>query len=179
MGGQEIDDKIIDRFGDAWNKAARGEFDGWTENADGALALIILLDQFPRNMFRGSGKSFATDALARKVADRAIGDGHDMRMTEKQRLFIYMPFMHSEELAEQDRCIELIGERMPETGATNLLHARAHRGNHRDVRTISLPQRRARPCQHARRGRVDGECRLPGLRPATRGGRPGLTSWQD
>ncbi len=128
MGGQEIDDKIIDRFGDAWNKAARGEFDGWTENADGALALIILLDQFPRNMFRGSGKSFATDALARKVADRAIGDGHDMRMTEKQRLFIYMPFMHSEELAEQDRCIELIGERMPETGATNLLHARAHRG---------------------------------------------------
>ncbi len=128
MGGPEIDDRISQRFGGAWEQAASGECNDWAESADGALALVILLDQFPRNMFRGSGKSFATDQMAREVADRAIRDGHDMQMAEPRRLFLYMPFMHSEELAEQDRCVDLIAERMTETGAQNLLHARAHRG---------------------------------------------------
>ena len=87
--------------------AARGELADWEDSAEGALALIILLDQFPRNMFRGSPHAFATDPLARAVADRAIARGFDRAGDETLRLFFYMPFMHSETLADQERCMRL------------------------------------------------------------------------
>ena len=127
MGGPELDERIRTRFGEMWEQAVSGRFREWLETPDGALALIILLDQFPRNMFRGSGKSFDSDALARECSATAIGSGHDMGLPERKRLFIYMPYMHSEGMEDQQRCVELIRDRMPETGALNLLHARAHR----------------------------------------------------
>ena len=94
---------------------------------EGTHALIILLDQFPRNMFRGSAKSFWSDALARETAGRAIAKGQDMKLPEVGRHFIYLPFMHSECLEEQERSVSLYCSRFPDTDAENLVHARAHR----------------------------------------------------
>ena len=90
--------------------AARGEHAAWEDSAEGALALIILFDQFPRNMFRGSPHAFATDALARAVARRAIAAGFDQAIDANMRQFFYLPFMHSEFLADQDRCVALYGK---------------------------------------------------------------------
>jgi uncharacterized protein (DUF924 family) len=87
--------------------AARGERVAWEDSAEGALALVILFDQFPRNMFRGSPHAFATDALARAVARRAIAAGFDRATDATMRQFFYLPFMHSESLADQDRCVAL------------------------------------------------------------------------
>lgn len=87
--------------------ASRGELADWEDSAEGALALIILFDQFPRNMFRGSPHAFATDPLARAVADRALARGFDRATDEALRMFFFMPFMHSETLADQDRCVAL------------------------------------------------------------------------
>ncbi len=123
----EVDAKIRTQFLDAWYSAAGGGLADWETSAESALALVILLDQFPRNMFRGSGQSFHSDALAREVANRAIERGFDMQFEEMKRIFFYLPFMHSERIEDQDRCVALIGERMQESGQVSLLHARAHR----------------------------------------------------
>jgi uncharacterized protein (DUF924 family) len=88
--------------------AAIGELAAWENSPEGALALVILLDQFPRNMFRGSPHAFATDPLAQAVAERAIARGFDTATDQKMRMFFYMPFMHSEILLHQDRCVELM-----------------------------------------------------------------------
>jgi uncharacterized protein (DUF924 family) len=88
--------------------AARGELAAWENAPEGALALVILLDQFPRNMFRGSPHAFATDPLAQVVAERAIARGFDVATDQQMRMFLYMPFMHSEVLHHQDRCVELM-----------------------------------------------------------------------
>jgi uncharacterized protein (DUF924 family) len=87
--------------------AARRECDDWLEHAEGALALMILLDQFPRNCFRGTGHMYATDPLARSLAARAIAAGHDLALDEDVRVFLYLPFEHSEDLADQHRSVEL------------------------------------------------------------------------
>ena len=88
------------------------------------------MDQFPRNMFRESGEAFASDGVARAAAKAAISRKWDMRIDEPARQFFYLPLMHSESLCDQDHCVRLICERMPETGASNLLHApRASRGD--------------------------------------------------
>ena len=102
-----FDRAIRERFLGVHEAAARGERAVWEENAEGALALIILFDQFPRNMFRGSPHAFATDPLARAVARRAIAAGFDQATDAKMRPFFYLPFMHSEFLADQDRCVAL------------------------------------------------------------------------
>jgi len=88
--------------------AARGELAEWENSPEGALALVIVLDQFPRNMFRGSPHAFATDPLAQAVADRAIARGFDAEIGEEMRMFFYMPFMHSEILDHQDLCVALM-----------------------------------------------------------------------
>lgn len=88
--------------------AARGEYEDWMETAGGALALLILLDQFPRNCFRGSAHSYATDGLARHYALRAVDAGFDRQTDSGLRLFFYLPFEHSETLADQDRSMQLI-----------------------------------------------------------------------
>jgi uncharacterized protein (DUF924 family) len=94
--------------------AARGELDDWQATAEGALALLILLDQFPRNAFRGTARMYATDARARKIADAAIQAGHDRAIEAELRLFMYLPFAHSEDLSDQERSVRLcraLGER--------------------------------------------------------------------
>ena len=110
------------RFEAAHHAAATGTLDGWAADADGALALLILLDQLPRNAWRGSGHMFATDGKALAIANAAIEDGLDRQVDETLRAFFYMPFMHSESLADQERCVELCADL-----ADNLRFAILHR----------------------------------------------------
>ena len=124
---EEVDAEIRARFSQAWEAALAGAFGAWAETAQGALGLLILTDQFPRNMFRGSPRAFATDSRARAVAEAALARGQDLAVPEPERQFFYLPFMHAEDLALQDRCIALMAERMPDTGAGNLPHAKVHR----------------------------------------------------
>jgi uncharacterized protein (DUF924 family) len=102
-----FDAEVCRRFLSLWQRAAAGELSSWETSDDGALALVIVLDQFPRNMFRGDIRTYASDALARDVAHRAIDRGVDGRTDPALREFLYLPFMHSEHLGDQLRCIEL------------------------------------------------------------------------
>ena len=95
------------RFLDAHLAASRREFEPWTADADGALALVLLLDQIPRNIFRGSAHSYATDPLARHYAAGAIDAGFDRAVDPALRVFFYMPFEHSENIADQQRAVAL------------------------------------------------------------------------
>ena len=122
-----FDAEITQKFGALWESGAKGELESWTSHPRKSLALIILLDQFPRNMFRQSGRAFSTDDKAKAAACYSIKQGWDMRIDEPERQFFYLPLMHSEMLSDQDHCIRLMIERMPETGAPNVLHARVHR----------------------------------------------------
>jgi uncharacterized protein (DUF924 family) len=118
--------------------AARGELAGWELNAEGALALLILLDQIPRNIYRGTPHAFATDGLAQGVAERAIAAGFDTATDSFVRVFFYMPFEHAEDLALQERCVTLV-EAMGDGEATRyaVLHrdiiARFGRFPHRNA----------------------------------------------
>lgn len=122
-----LDDDVRRRFEDAWQAAVQGRFSLWLTYPGGALAYIILTDQFPRNMFRGDGRAFASDRAALAAAKAAVDKNWDLRIDEPSRQFFYMPMMHSENLCDQERCVRLLCERMPGTGRGNLLHARAHR----------------------------------------------------
>lgn len=104
---EAFDREVRTRFLPAHEAAARGEFAAWEESPEGALALLILLDQFPRNIFRRSPHAFAADPLARRVAEMALARGFDRAVDEAMRLFFYLPFMHSEALADQDRSLQL------------------------------------------------------------------------
>ncbi|MBR0830784.1 DUF924 domain-containing protein [Bradyrhizobium manausense] len=118
-----FDTEIRDRYLDVWRKAAAGELSCWEDSDDGTLALVIVLDQFPRNMFRGDPRTFSTDALAREVARRALGRGVDTRIDPTLREFLYLPLMHSEHLGDQLHCVALfraIGD------AENLKYAEEH-----------------------------------------------------
>ncbi|WP_424939763.1 DUF924 family protein [Aliiroseovarius sp. S253] len=127
-GSEELDGKIRDRFLPSWETALAGGLDHWQDSAEGALGFLILTDQFPRNMFRGDARSFATDAAALACAERAIENGLDLQVDLPTRQFFYMPFMHSEEMAMQDRCIDLMQDRMSDPrGEGDTLHARVHR----------------------------------------------------
>ena len=95
------------RFNAAHNAAAAGRLARWADTATGALALVILLDQFPRNAFRGTARMFATDAQALALADAAVAQGFDLQVADPLRPFFYLPFMHSEALADQARCLAL------------------------------------------------------------------------
>jgi uncharacterized protein (DUF924 family) len=101
------------RFLDLHYAAARRELDDWVDDPESALALLILLDQFPRNCFRGTGHMFATDPLARRFAIKAIEAGHDMAFEEEIRVFFYLPFEHSEAADDQHRSVELQSARAP------------------------------------------------------------------
>jgi uncharacterized protein (DUF924 family) len=102
-----FDSEIKRRFLSVWQAAERGKLAHWEETPEGALALVIVLDQFARNIFRGDRRTYATDGLARAVADRAIGRGFDRQVSPPERQFFYLPFMHSENVADQERCLEL------------------------------------------------------------------------
>src|SRR5687768_13894115 len=123
-GGDAFDAECRTRFLEAHLLAARREFEHWLAEAEGALALVLLLDQIPRNIFRGSGHAFATDPLARHYAARALAAGFDLQCDPALRLFFYMPFEHSEDAAEQARSVELFAA----LGDDNLMgYATAHR----------------------------------------------------
>lgn len=102
-----FDETLRQRFEAAHHSAARGEFAHWQANADGALALLLLLDQIPRNIYRGSAHAFATDGLAQAIALDAIADGHDAATPMTLRIFFYLPLEHAENLALQERCVVL------------------------------------------------------------------------
>jgi uncharacterized protein (DUF924 family) len=104
---EAFDRAIRERFLTTYEAGARGELDAWADTPEGALALIILLDQFPRNMFRGQAGAFAADLLARAAAGRALTRGDDQRVDTSMRGFFFLPLMHSEELADQERCVAL------------------------------------------------------------------------
>jgi len=122
-----LDAEIRARFLSTWEGVQDGRFSMWLTYASGALAYIILTDQFPRNMFRGEARAFSSDRIALAAAKSAIDRSWDMKIDEPARQFFYMPLMHSENLCDQDRCVRLLCQRMPQSGASNLLHARAHR----------------------------------------------------
>ena len=118
-----FDAEFRKRFMDDHFAEARRERDQWTESAEGTLALILLLDQFPRNCFRGTGHMFATDPLARKFALAALDKGLDQKVEKGLRLFFYLPLSHAEDLALQERAVELNRA----LGEETLKHAIDHR----------------------------------------------------
>ena len=124
-GGDDLDDDVRARWQDLWEAAEHGGLDHWIEGPAGALAFIILTDQFPRNMFRGQAKSFATDARARAAARRALDAGWDMAVPEPERQFFYLPFEHSEDAADQALAVRLFTERLA-SEPDHIHHARVH-----------------------------------------------------
>jgi uncharacterized protein (DUF924 family) len=118
-----FDREIRDRFLATHEAAAAGDLADWEDNAESALALMILLDQFPRNMFRGSPRAFATDPLARAIAGRALDKGFDREVDEAMRGFFYLPFQHSEAMADQERSLALY---RAEGNANNIKYADIH-----------------------------------------------------
>ncbi len=121
-----FDAEIRRRFESACSAAAAGRLDHWQDTAEGALALTVLLDQLPRNMYRDTPRAFATDPKARAVAGAAIARGFDLaRADQTERMLFYLPLEHSEDAADQQRCVDLVRERCPET---DFLHwALAHK----------------------------------------------------
>ena len=117
-----FDDEFRHRFLAAHEAAAAGTLDAWAASPTGALALLILLDQFPRNAFRGTPRMFATDAQASSIADQAVSRGFDQSVDVPLRLFFYLPFMHAERIADQQRSLALIEP----LGGEALTAARAH-----------------------------------------------------
>lgn len=123
-----FDQRVRDRFHADYVAAAAGELKGWLSSADGSLAYTILLDQFPRNMFRGTPRAFAADDLALAAARSSIDRGFDHALSPLQRAFVYLPFEHSENLADQQRAVELFeGLRGDAEAAGMVDYARRHR----------------------------------------------------
>lgn len=115
-----FDEEIRARFLPLYERAASGELTPWIENPESCLALVILLDQFPRNLFRGSARAFAADALARQAARTILERGWDRSMSPEQRTFAYLPFEHSEALEDQELSMRLF------EGNPNFEWARKH-----------------------------------------------------
>lgn len=127
-----VDAEIAERFGALTEQALAGALQApgsdWSETPQGALALLILLDQFPRNLFRGAARSFAGDAAALALAERCIARGDDLATPEPERLLYYLPFEHAEDLAAQDQAVTLCAERLP-----GMPDVREHAEKHRDL----------------------------------------------
>ena len=118
-----FDALMRERFLGLWQEAVAGKLSSWEATDDGALALVIVLDQFPRNMFRDGPEAYSSDALAREIATRALARGTDKRVEAPLLQFLYLPFMHSENWADQRRCIELFRSA---NNAENLRYAEEH-----------------------------------------------------
>lgn len=118
-----FDHEFRERFLALHYAAARGELASWEQSPEGVLGLLILLDQFPRNAFRGTGHMFATDGLALAIARRALVNGFDLKIEMQLRPFVYLPYEHAENLADQDECVRL----MTQFGGETLRYAIVHR----------------------------------------------------
>lgn len=124
-----FDQELKSTYQALWQQAADGELDHWLQSPSGCLALVLVLDQFPLNMFRQQKQSFQTELQSRQVADRAIDMGFDQLLTKEQKAFLYMPFMHSEYLSDQDLSVHLFEAAELED---NLKFAKHHRQIIRD-----------------------------------------------
>ncbi|MDD5366027.1 MAG: DUF924 domain-containing protein [Gallionellaceae bacterium] len=122
----ELDRTIRERFEPMWQQACAGELDHWLDTPDGALALVIVLDQLPLNMYRGEALAYASEGQAVAAAQRALELGHDKAMPQDRLAFLFLPFMHSEALADQDRSVELFRA----AGLTGILYWAEH---HREI----------------------------------------------
>ena len=120
-----FDQQLVDSYANTWQRAKHGELGDWQHTVMGSLALIILLDQLPLNMFRGTAKSYSTEAQSRIVARSAIEKAYDQGLAANQKSFMYMPFMHSEDLEDQVFGVELFSQPGLEN---NLRFAKHHYG---------------------------------------------------
>lgn len=120
----EFDNELRQLYESVYLDAKAGQHDNWLDTAMGCLALVILFDQLPLNIYRGDKKSFATEEKSREVAKHAIKQSYDQCLDEKQKAFLYMPFMHSENIEDQERSVKLF-ENAKLTG--NIRFARHHR----------------------------------------------------
>ncbi|MFT7624125.1 MAG: hypothetical protein ACI9WU_003312 [Myxococcota bacterium] len=131
----DFDGTIRTRFGGHVEAAAKGDYDHWTETARGRLALLLLLDQFTRNIYRDTAKAWAADDKSLAIACQGIELGHDQELRPIERPFMYLPLEHAEDMAMQDHCVELcrvLGEQAPEDAVfCNAIHGYAIR--HRDI----------------------------------------------
>lgn len=144
-----FDAAFRERFLEAHERAAAGKLTDWEEGAEGALALLILLDQFPRNCFRDTPRAFASDGQALSVADRALERGHDRAVEAALRTFFYLPYEHSERFADQERALALFrplgGEVLKFAGLHHEIIRRFHRFPHRNavLGRVSTPEEEA------------------------------------
>lgn len=120
-------DAACSRFADALRDARAGVFDHWTDTPRGTLALIVLLDQFSRNLHRGSPEAFAADAKAREIARSAVARGIDQGLAPMERMFVYLPFEHSEDIADQDESVRLFAMLRDALGEESMRYTEAHR----------------------------------------------------
>ncbi|MEJ7632474.1 MAG: DUF924 family protein [Rubrobacteraceae bacterium] len=127
---EDFDREVQTRFREDHERAANGDLDEWREEARSALALVILLDQFPRNIFRGDAQTHATDAKAQEVSEHAIERALDRELPAFQRMFLYMPFMHSESIEAQRRSVELFQRLRDEPGGPDVV---SYAIGHRDI----------------------------------------------
>ena len=124
---EAFDEKVRERFLEDYERAAWGEYDGWRKEPESCLALVILLDQFPRNLFRGDSRTYVEDEKALETARRAVEETLDRKLPGFQRMFIYMPFMHSEDVEDQRRSVALFRELAEEDGPDVTEYAERHR----------------------------------------------------
>jgi uncharacterized protein (DUF924 family) len=122
----ELDQEIKSNYENVWLETLRGEYALWSESAEGCLALAIILDQFPLNMFRGEVKSFSSEAMAIKIAKKAIEQGFDKVIDKEKVSFLYMPLMHSENIDDQNLSVKLFE-------AANLIDNLRFAKHHRDI----------------------------------------------
>jgi uncharacterized protein (DUF924 family) len=121
---EDFDHDCRETFLPTYEAAAKGQLSDWEKTPDGALALVIVLDQFPRNMFRNDPRAFATDPLALAIAKRALISGFDRKVAHDLVPFLYLPFEHSENIADQRRSVDLFAEYGNDN---NLKYAEIHR----------------------------------------------------
>ena len=121
----EFDLQLRECYRETWEQACRGELDHWMQTAEGCVALVIVLDQFPLNMFRGSAQCYASEAQSRDVARVALDRGFDAELNTEMKAFLYMPFMHSETLEDQELALQLFDQPGMES---NLRFAQHHHG---------------------------------------------------
>jgi len=121
----DLDNEIRDRFEGVFLAALNDDLPDWENSPSGCLALVILLDQFPLNMYRGKAESFSGEAKSREIARKAIEKKFDLQLAPEQNAFLYMPFMHSENMEDQDLSVSLYENAKLEH---NLRYAKHHRG---------------------------------------------------
>jgi uncharacterized protein (DUF924 family) len=132
-GGAEFDAAVTGRFGGLVRRALAGEFDHWAGDDAGLIALVLLLDQFTRNIFRATPRAFAGDSMALAAAQQALAEGRQLALPAIHRVFLYLPLEHCEDLAVQEQSVRLFTELAGSTGAAGVSDFLRYAVAHRDV----------------------------------------------